>query len=135
MIAFPIHLIRRGQHHLPDGWIEPASFQQTPCAPDVGLEGADCIPVRHAHNALRRQVEHRFDLVLAQRPPEQGEIMQLPPHHFHPLKQPGAHQLTLWHPIPHQTNHVCPGLEEALDQPAADLARGAGHEDWTILPK
>ena len=76
-----------------------------------------------ADDRLRREVEHRVDLVLAERALEQRLIADVAADDLDALEQAAAHELGLRHPVAHEADDVgaCARASRRT-QPAADQA-------------
>ncbi len=102
------------------GWTSPAGLEQRPGAADVALERRNGIPVGHADDGLRRQVEHRVDLVLAEYALDQRLVADVATHSGDSAEEPAAHELTLRHPVTQETDDLRPGAHEGPGEPAAE---------------
>ena len=83
---------------------QASSSAQVPA--DVGLERRDGIAVRDAHDCLRRQVDDRVGLVLAEHALQQRLVAHVAAHDVGRLDQPRAHELALGNPVADQARHV-----------------------------
>ena len=117
------------------GRAAPAGLEQRPGAADVRVERGDRIAVGDADGRLRRQVEDRRDLVLAERALERLLIAHVAADDADPVEQSGGDQLRARHPVAHQATTSAPGASELPHEPAAEQAGGAGHEDGPVAPE
>ncbi len=91
--------------------------------------------MRHADDRLRREVEHVFGLVEADRSLERPEILDRPVEHGAPLDVPAPQQLGLRVRIADEHRDVGVPTEQLANQPRAHDPGGAGDEHPALAPE
>jgi hypothetical protein len=91
--------------------------------------------MRHAHDRLGCKMEYRLDLVFAERPAEQGRVLELSPDDGDPAVEAALEQVRFGHEVAHEADDSCACLDERIGQPASQEPGTAGDEDSSVLPE
>ena len=118
-----------GGDHDPPRAVQPACLEHRPGAAHVRLERRQRAAISCRHEGLRREVEHRLDLVLRQRARDQAVRADITMDHFdaaleiHQLQRGAARGIAFDH------DHACAPVEQRPDEPRAEQPVRAGHEN------
>ena len=135
LVVVAVGLVGRGHDHLPDRRPDhthrPARLQQEIGSANVGLERGQRGPVGRADDRLRRQVEHRGDVVLVEHADE-GLVVEQVGLRDAPVLYPLGVKARLRLDVAPQGNHAGARIEQALDQPGAEEALRTGDQDRAV---
>ncbi len=89
----------------------------------------------HADDGLRREVEHRVDIVLVDGALDGAVILDRAPHDVDLVGQAVEVEGRARHLIAHQTHHPGAPLHQGAGEPPAQEAGAAGDEDAPLFPE